>query len=124
MASLHKMVHMKEHTIDAENQSIGRIAQEAAWVLMGKDDPAYQRNETANVKVYITNTSKANIPSQKQTEKLYMSYSGYPSGRTDRPMEKIIREKGHGEVFRRAVYGMLPANRLRKRIMKNLIVEE
>lgn len=115
---------MREHTIDAENQAIGRVATEAARVLIGKDSPDYQPNEVADVKVHITNASQLAIPQQKKEEKVYMSYSGYPSGRTDRTMKKIINEKGEKEVLRRAVYGMLPANRLRKRIMKNLIIEQ
>jgi len=115
---------MKEYTIDAENQSIGRVATDAARVLMGKDDPQFDPSKMVNVKVYITNSSKAAIDAQKKREKVYMSYSGYPSGRTDRTMEKIIDTKGYSEVFRRAVYGMLPDNRLRAKRMKNLVISE
>lgn len=112
------------HTIDATDRSIGHVASEAARALMGKDSPDYAPNEIADALVRVTNCAHLSIRPAKKTEKVYMSYSGYPGGRIDRQMQKIIDEKGYGEVVRRAVYGMLPANRLRKRIMKNLIVEE
>lgn len=115
---------MQEHTIDAENRAPGRVASEAARILMGKHDPSFVKNEVAKVRVKITNASRVTIDPKKQDQKVYMSYSGHPGGRTDRTMRKIIADKGHSEVVRRAVYGMLPVNRLRAKIMKNLDIQE
>jgi len=115
---------MKEHTVDATNKSIGRIATEAAIFLMGKDTPAFKRNVAPNVKVIILNTSKAKISSQKMKNKTYNSYSGYPGGLKTINMEKMIEKKGYAEIFKKSVYGMLPANKLRGIMMKNLIIEE
>ncbi|MEX0673097.1 MAG: 50S ribosomal protein L13 [Candidatus Paceibacterota bacterium] len=115
---------MQEHTINAQNRSLGRVASEAAKILMGKHEPSFERHEIAQVTVRIQNAAKADISSKKMDEKVYMSYSGYPGGRTDRTRRKVIEQKGYGDVFRRAVYGMLPANKLRKQIMKNLVIEE
>jgi len=113
-----------EHTLDATNKSLGRIASQAAHLLMGKNTTNFTRNEITDVVVTITNASQAKISSKKMDEKIYMSYSGYPGGRTDRTMRRVIDEKGYKEIFKRAVYGMLPENRLRSRMMKKLIIEE
>ena len=115
---------MKEHTIDATDRSLGRIASEAAVFLMGKDTPAFRRNVAPDVKVTISNTSKAKISDKKMKTETYNRYSGYPGGLKTRTMEKMIEKKGYSEIFRKSVYGMLPVNRLRKIMMKNLIIEE
>ncbi|MEX0930654.1 MAG: 50S ribosomal protein L13 [Candidatus Paceibacterota bacterium] len=115
---------MQEHTINAQNRSLGRVASEAAKILMGKHEPSFERNTIAQVTVRITNASQSALTSKKLDEKVYMSYSGHPGGRTDRTRRQVVEQKGYGDAFRRAVYGMLPANRLRKQIMKNLVIEE
>lgn len=113
-----------EHTIDATNESLGRIATKAAVFLMGKDTPAFAKNTAPSVKVVIDNVSKAKITTKKLKDKTYQKYSGYPGGRKVMTMQKLIDDKGHEEVFRKAVYGMLPSNRLRPIMMKNLIINE
>ena len=113
-----------EHTIDAADKSLGRVATQAAVFLMGKDNPTFRRNVAPNVKVKILNASKAKISQKKMQEKTYQSYSGYPGGRKVINMEKLIEKKGYEEVFKKAVYGMLPGNKLRKVMMKNLTIVE
>jgi len=113
-----------EHTIDAQNKSIGRVASEAAVFLMGKDTPAYKRNIPPTVTVKIINTSKANIHPKKKEQKMYKSYSGYPGGLKERSMEHVLENKGYSELFRTAVKGMLPKNKLQTVMMKNLKVSE
>lgn len=113
-----------EHTIDASDRSVGRVATETAKILMGKDDPSFVRNKPAAVTVHITNASKARIPASKRSQKIYKQYSGHPGGLKETSMEELIEKKGYAEVFRNAVYGMLPANKLRKVMLKNLTVSE
>lgn len=113
-----------EHTIDAAGKSLGRVATQAAVFLMGKDTPAFRKNVVSPVKVTIMNVSKAKIDSKKMGEKVYTRYSGHPGGLKRITMEKMIEKKGYGEVFKNAVYGMLPANKLRKEMMKNLMITE
>jgi large subunit ribosomal protein L13 len=113
-----------EHTIDATNKSIGRVATQAAVFLMGKDTALFKKNVAPKVKVKIENVSKANISVKKIKETKYNRYSGYPGGLKKVSMEKIIENKGYSEIFRKAVYGMLPANRLRKVMMKNLVIKD
>jgi large subunit ribosomal protein L13 len=115
---------MKEHTIDASGKSVGRIATEAAVLLMGKDTPAFRKNIAPDVKVTITNAASAKIDAKKLKTKIYQRYSGFPGGRKERTMEEVIDVKGYAEIFEKAVYGMLPANKLRSVLMKNLTISE
>lgn len=115
---------MKEYTIDATNRTIGRVATEAAVILMGKNDPSFRRNTTSDAVVTITNASKVKIDSKKPRAKVYQRYSGYPGGQKQRTLEETVTVKGYKEVFEKAVYGMLPANKLRRILMKNLIVTD
>ena len=112
-----------EHTIDAQGKSLGRVATEAAHVLMGKDSPDFEKHTVADVTVKITNSESLNISSKKATTKEYTHYTGYPGGLRKQTLDKVRKEKGVEEVIRKAVYGMLPGNKLRARLMKQLIVE-
>ncbi|MFC1721059.1 50S ribosomal protein L13 [Patescibacteria group bacterium] len=112
------------YTIDAQNKSLGRVASEAAKVLMGKDKADYKPNVVADVKVEIKNASKIKINPKNLDNKLYKRYSGYPGGLKETPMKKVIEKKGYSELFEMAVRGMLPANRLRQIMLKNLSIVE
>ena len=115
---------MKEHIIDATNKKLGRVATEAATVLMGKDNPDYQPNINPSVKVKISNASKADISDKKKEQKTYSRNTGYPGGLRQPNMSKVIEKHGYGKIFEKAVYGMLPNNRLRSRMMNNLVISE
>ncbi len=113
-----------KYTLDAENKKIGRIATQAAVFLMGKNLPDFKRNSIPQVVVEIKNTSKASISEKKMLEKKYSYYSGYPGGLRQPTAEQIVAKKGYSELFREAVSGMLPKNKLRSKMMKNLIITE
>lgn len=114
----------KTHTIDAQGKSVGRVATEAATVLMGKDSPAFQNNLVADVEVVIENASKASIFPTKLREIHAKSYSGFPGGLKERTIGQTIEKKGYGDVFIRAIARMIPRNRLHKARMKHLKVTE
>lgn len=115
----------KSHLIiDATDQAIGRVASTAAKELMGKNTTAYEKNILPEISVTISNASKMKISEKKMTEKLYEKYSGYPGGLKFKNLKEVIAKKGYEEVIRLAVYGMLPANKLRPRIMKYLTVKD
>ncbi len=114
----------EEHTIDATGKPVGRIATQVAHLLMGKHRVDFERNQVAPVKVVITNASQVALRPSKRAAQEYLSYSGHPSGQTRRSMDKVIEKHGYGEIVRRAVYGMLPTNRLRKQLMKQLVIHE
>lgn len=113
----------RTHTIDATGKRLGKVATEAAVVLMGKDKPDFAKNTVAPVTVTILNASKLDIPEHKKVE-IYQSYSGYPSGRKVETLEHLGKRLGYSEVVRRTVNGMLPKNKLQAVMMKNLIVTE
>ena len=112
------------YTIDARGKKLGRIATEAASVLMGKHTAAYSRNKTGTCAVIIENAKEMDIANKKQTEKKYFRYSGYPGGLKEECMEEIIRKKGYSEVLKRAITGMLPKNKLQKQMLAKLIINE
>ena len=113
-----------KYTIDAQGKRIGRVATEAAVFLMGKNTPDFKRNGIPDVEVEITNTSKAVIHEKKLTQKTYSRYSGYPGGLKQPTMEQVIAKKGYSELFKEAVSGMLPKNKLRQKMMNNLVIKE
>ncbi len=113
-----------KYTIDAQNKKIGRVASEVAKILMGKNTTGYKPNEVADAEVTITNASKADISAKKMDSKTYKAYSGYPGGLKYTSMPKKVAKKGYGELFKIAVKGMLPKNKLQSRMLKNLTVTE
>ncbi len=112
------------HTIDATDKSLGRIASEAAHILLGKHSPSFAKNKVSSDKVEIINAAKTKMTDKKASEKEYPKYSGYPGGLRFERLDKVIKEKGYTEVYTRAVKRMLPSNRLRDLRLKNLIVTE
>lgn len=113
---------MKNTTIDATGITLGRVASKAAVALMGKDAPSFERHEMTGGMVTIVNAGKIKIDPRKLETKLYEHYSGYPGGFREESLAQLLEKKGIEEALRRAVYGMLPGNKLRPRIMKNLII--
>lgn len=113
-----------KYTIDAKDRTVGRVATEAAVLLMGKNLKEFKRNVVSDVKVEIKNTSKANIDEKKLLQKTYSRYSGYPGGLRKPTMSQVVAKKGYGEIFREAVSGMLPKNKLRSKMLANLTVTE
>ncbi|MCK5286081.1 MAG: 50S ribosomal protein L13 [Candidatus Pacebacteria bacterium] len=113
-----------EYNLDATGEKLGRLATKIAILLMGKNKPDFTKNQVVDVKVNVSNASKLDIAKKKMKQKEYQRYSGFPGGRKVENMEKVIADKGYTEVLRKAVYGMLPGNKLRPLIMKNLIINE
>lgn len=113
-----------EYTIDAQDKKLGRIATEAATILMGKNKADFTRNNVADAKVTIINAGKIETTNKKMEQKVYKNYSGYPGGLRERTMKKVTADKGMKEALRIAVKGMLPINKLRTRMMKNLTITE
>lgn len=113
----------KIYTIDATNGKIGRIATRATAILTGKNRTDYSRNVVFPVQVIIENASKLDIFEGK-LKTVYKRYSGYPGGLYEKSMEQIIGKKGKGAILKLAISGMIPHNKLKSRIIKNLIIKE
>lgn len=112
------------HTIDAKQKKLGRIATEAAAILIGKHSTEFARNVVHEDEVVIINASKADISEDKLITKVYQSYSGYPGGLKASTARKVVEQKGFAELFKAAIYGMLPRNKLRTPMMKKLTITE
>lgn len=112
----------KEYIFDAKDQVLGRLATRVALVLRGKDTAkfsAYLPDLTRKVVVY--NADKLKFTGNKLIGKVYYRHSGYPGGIKKRTLKERM-ELDSGRVFRDAVYGMLPKNKLRSKFIKNLKV--
>lgn len=115
-----------DYVIDVKEEkkpSLGRISAKAASMLRGKNTPAFKPNVAPKVTVKIVNASALQL-SEGQLQEMYLRYSGHPGGQKSETVAKVLAEKGVEEIFRRAVYGMLPDNKLRAVMMKNLEVTE
>ncbi|MBI2674064.1 MAG: 50S ribosomal protein L13 [Candidatus Zambryskibacteria bacterium] len=114
---------MKKHIIDAKGRVPGRVATEAAVFLMGKNRTDFARNRIPDILVEVMNTGSMKLEAKKLKAKSYFSHSGFPGNLKRRSQEYIVKTKGPQEVLRRAIYGMLPKNKLRAKMMKNLNIK-
>lgn len=114
----------QSYKIDAQGKAIGRVATEAASVLMGKTSPSFQKHLVADIKVVIENASKAKIDPRKLGAVREKLFSGYPGGLKERTLAHMIEKKGFGEVFIHAIGKMIPRNRLHNDRMKHLTVTD
>ncbi len=113
-----------KHVIDASGKKLGRVASQAAALLMGKMSPDFQRHQMSLDMVEIVNASGLAIDERKKGEKIYKRYSGYPGGLREISMKKVIASKGYAEVLKKAIGGMIPRNRMKDRVLKKLVVKE
>ena len=109
--------------LDATGKRIGRLASAIANTLNGKDTPMYAPNQVPNVTVEVANASRMRID-EKKKKKVYERYTGFFHGRRETTLAEVADKKGYGEILRKAVYGMLPGNRLRNEKMKRLHINE
>ena len=107
------------HEIDATEKTLGRLATHIATLLRGKNKPSFQPHIDGGDKVVVRNVSKIKITGQKMNQKVYYSYSGYPGGLKTKKLSTLFAVNP-ADVLRRAVFQMLPDNRLRKEMIKHL----
>ena len=112
------------HTIDATDKILGRLASEVAALLNAKDSIHFVKHRVADVTVKVINASKIKVSGNKMKERMHKTYSGFPGGLKEVSLEHVIEKKGHGELIKHAVEGMLPKNKLQSIRMKNLVIEE
>jgi ribosomal protein L13 len=89
-----------KYTLDAQDKKVGRVASEAAKLLMGKNTTSFVRNAIPNIEVEIINAKKASVGPKKMQEKLHPRFSGYPSGIKIPTVAHVIEKKGYRELFR------------------------
>lgn len=120
-----KKVIVKAETkvIDASGMTLGRVSTIIATNLLGKNRTVFERNKYSGVPVRVVNASKIRMTPKKLEEINHKRYSGYPGGLRTTKASETIEKKGWGELVKLAVYRMLPDNKLRREMMKNLTVE-
>ena len=108
-------------TIDAQGQSLGRVASLVAITLRGKLLPTFQPNVEPGIQVEVVNVGKLRFTGSKLDAKSYHRFSGYPGGLKTTSLRQEF-PRNPLRLFRRAVEHMLPKNRLSSRLIKNLSV--
>jgi large subunit ribosomal protein L13 len=107
------------YTIDGSGRILGRLASEVAVILMGKNKPSFLPYNLSNNKVVVYNVSQIALSGKKKEDKVYYRHSGYLGGIKSSTFREISG-KNPTDPFRRAVYRMLPKNKLRDKMIKNL----
>jgi len=105
--------------MDARGQILGRLSTHIAVVLRGKDRPSFRPHEDAGGIVVVVNTDQVRVTGGKEQKKLYRWHTWYPRGFRERTFEQMMK-KDSRVVIREAVYGMLPKNKLRARMITRL----
>ena len=105
--------------VDAENQTLGRLASEIAQILRGKKKPFFTPHMDMGDFVVIINAEKVKVTGNKEADKTYFRHSGYPGGITEVNLKQVRQQKPE-KIITNAVKGMLPHNRLGKKLLKHL----
>ena len=111
----------KWYVIDATGQVLGRVATKAATILMGKHRPQYAPFLVGGTHVIILNAEKIKLTGEKLDKKVYRWHTQYPGGLKEVTARKVFESKPD-KMIREAVLGMLPKNKLRKRLVRRLKV--
>ena len=107
------------HTIDAAGKVLGRLASEIATLLRGKHKSDFAPYKDIGDFVVVKNAGKIRLTGKKFEKKFYYHHTGYLGGLKKIPLKKIF-DVNPGDVLKKAVFGMLPKNKLRSRIIKRL----
>jgi large subunit ribosomal protein L13 len=114
-------ISRKWFLVDAEDQVLGRLATRVAGVLMGKGKPYFTKNLDCGDHVVVINAEKIRVTGNKLTQKTYYRHTGYIGGIKSTGLEKQLQEKPE-KVITDAVYGMIPKNKLGRRMLTKLKV--
>jgi large subunit ribosomal protein L13 len=109
--------------VDASSKVLGRLASEVAKIVRGKHKPSFTPNVDCGDKVIVINCDKIRLTGRKWDNKEYVSYSGYPGGQKILS-PKQVKDKSSTQLIEMAVRGMLPKNRLGRKLFRNLYVYE
>jgi large subunit ribosomal protein L13 len=109
------------YVVDVDGKVLGRQAGKIARILMGKNKPTYTPHLDTGDYVIVVNAKKIVVTGKKNLQKEYFHYTGYPGGLRSKSFQSLIKSKPEF-IFREAVKGMLPKNRLGRKMMKKLFV--
>ena len=115
--------------IDATDQHLGRLCSKVAKILRGKNKPSYSPFVECGDYVIIVNADKVVLTGQKNSERISYSYTGYPGGQREHTAQTLMKKSfnkhlkaGKHPLFIKVMKGMLPKNRLGRKILNNLYV--
>jgi large subunit ribosomal protein L13 len=114
----------EEKVIDASGRTLGRVASEVAMSLMGKTKATFERNVYTGIPVKVINASKLRITAKKLAEIYHTRYSGIPGGLRIIHGAETAEKKGLKELIKLATYQMLPDNKIRRKMMMSLKIED
>lgn len=114
-------VDKKWYVVDAAGESLGRLASQVASILRGKNKPEFTPNVDCGDYVIVINTDKVVLTGKKMEQKYYRYHTGYVGGLKEIPYTKLMQNKSDFAVMS-AVKGMLPKNRLGRKMIKHLKV--
>jgi len=114
-------IEKKWWLINAEGKVLGRLATEVAVLLRGKKNPKYVDFMDSGDFVIVINAEKIRVTGKKIEQKKYYSHSGYPGGLKEKSLKELLEKKPE-EVIRKAVWGMIPKNKLGRAVHQKLKV--
>jgi large subunit ribosomal protein L13 len=114
-------IERRHYLVDADGKILGRLATQVAQILRGKGKVNFSPHLDTGDFVIVVNAAKIQITGKKLDTKTYFSHSGYPGGARYVAMSKLMQTKPD-QVVRRAVKGMLPKNKLGRKMLKKLRV--
>ena len=109
------------YVVDGTNQTVGRMCAKIASVLRGKNKPYYTPHVDCGDFVIVTNCDKIKFTGNKLEDKMYINFSGYPGGKKEETAGDLLKRRPDA-IIERAVKGMLPKNRLGRKMYKKLFV--
>jgi len=107
--------------IDAENEVLGRLASEVAFILRGKNKTNFTPHVDTGDNVIVINAEKVKLTGKKLTDKEYVRHTGYPGGQRFATPKEVLA-KNPSDVIRKAVSGMLPKNKLGDALRRNVYI--
>lgn len=107
------------HLVDVSKKPLGRVATQIAQLLMGKDKPYFTRRVDCGDHVVAVNAAEVQLTGKKEEQKVYIRFSGYPSGKKEITFKQMMA-KDPRKVVRHAVKGMLPKNKLQAKMLNRL----
>lgn len=116
-----KEIKREWHLIDLKDQVLGRTATTIASLLIGKTKSYFTTNLDCGDNIVVINARLVKVTGKKSSQKIYMSYSGYPGGEKRKTFENVLKEDPKRIIFQ-AVSGMLPKNKLRDSMLKRLYI--
>lgn len=109
------------YLVDANDQNLGRLATEIAQIIMGKHKPSFTPGMDSGDFVIVINAERVRVTGKKLDEKIYYRHSGYPGGIKKITLRQQLA-KNPERVLHKAVWGMIPHNKLGRRMIKKLKV--